>query len=95
VRKHYDAGNMQALQEKWRGQDVIWLTVNSSAPGQQGYFETADLPARLEKERWAADAYLLDTDGKVGRAYGATATPHMFVIDPEGTVVYAGAPAST
>ncbi len=91
VRKHYRSGNMPALQEEWRGKGVVWYAVNSSAAGKQGHFESGDLKARIASEKSAATAYLLDTDGKVGKAYGAQTTPHMFVIDPKGKVVYAGA----
>lgn len=91
VRKHYNSGNMPALQREWRGKDVVWLSINTSAEGKQGHYAGTALRARIEKEKWSANAYLLDGDGKVGTAYGAQATPHMFVIDPKGKVVYAGA----
>lgn len=92
VRKHYGSGNMQALQEKYTGQDVKWLSVISSAKGKQGYLEAGQAIAEAEAHKLKASApFLLDTDGSMGRAYGAKTTPHMFVINPEGTVVYAGA----
>lgn len=92
VRKHYGSGNMQALQEKYTGQDVKWLTVISSAEDKQGYLEPADALTEAEAHKLKASAaFLLDTDGSMGKAYGAKVTPHMFVINPEGEVVYAGA----
>lgn len=91
VRKHYGSGNMQALQKKWTAKDVVWLAVNSGAKNKQG-FEDAEKTNETAKEKGtAATAILLDTSGKMGKAFGATATPHMFVIDPKGKVIYAGA----
>jgi hypothetical protein len=81
---------MQKLQRTYTGKGVVWLAVNSSAPGKQGYY-TPDVIQEKAKERSAAfTAYLLDADGTVGRAYGAKTTPHMFVIDPSGKLIYAG-----
>lgn len=91
VRKHYSSGNMQALQETYGEKGVVWLTVLSSAPGKQGYYESDALAEMTAKKKWKAAAYLLDTDGAVGRAYGARTTPHMFVIDPDGVLIYGGA----
>lgn len=91
VRKHYRSGNMPALQEKWTKDGVVWYSINSSAEGKQGHFESDALRARIASEKAAPTAYLRDIDGTVGRAYGAQTTPHMFVIDPDGAVVYAGA----
>lgn len=90
VGKHYNSGTMQALQRKWRDQGVIWFAVNSSKPGSQGHFETAALKERIAREKAEHTAYLLDTDGTVGRKYGARVTPHMYVINPEGKLVYVG-----
>ena len=91
VRKHYDSKNMQGLQSKYKGK-VTWLTLNSSAKGRQGYLE-GDKAAKnmYTKEQMAAMSLLLDSSGKVGKAYGAKTTPHMFIIDPKGEVVYQGA----
>lgn len=90
VKKHYGSGNMQALQKDYTAKGVAWFSVNSSAAGKQGNY-SADSIGGLLKERHAVPtAYLLDADGKVGHAYGAKTTPHMFVIDPKGTIVYAG-----
>lgn len=92
VRKHYGSGNMQALQKKYTGQDINWLTVISSAKGKQGYLEPAQALEVAESHNLNSSApFLLDTDGSMGRAYGAKTTPHMFIINPQGQVVYAGA----
>ena len=90
VGKHYGSGNMQKLQKEYSGKGVAWFQVNSSAAGKQGNY-AAEKAAALTKEKGAAaTAYLLDTSGTVGRAYGAKTTPHMYVIDTKGTLVYAG-----
>ena len=90
VGKHYRGNNMQALQKKWTGQGVVWLSVISSAPGQQGHV-TPQQANKLTADRGAAPtAVLLDPTGKVGRAYGARTTPHMYVINGEGALVYMG-----
>jgi peroxiredoxin len=91
VKKHYGSGNMQKLQDKYTKKGVVWLSVNSSAPGRQGNYEPAKLNELIKQQGGHASAYLIDSDGKVGHAYGATATPHMFVVDSKGNLVYAGA----
>lgn len=90
VQKHYGSGNMQALQQRYATQGVTWLSVISSAPGKQGYVEPAEALDTVKTMKSAALQVLLDQSGKVGKAYGAKTTPHMFVIDPTGAVVYAG-----
>jgi peroxiredoxin len=90
VRKHYGSGNMPSLQKVYTGKGVVWLAINSSAPGKQGNFAPAEIESRSKQHGAAFSAYLLDNDGAVGRAYGAKTTPHMYVIDPSGTLVYAG-----
>jgi peroxiredoxin len=91
VRKHYDTGNMQGLQKETTAQGVIWLTLISSAPGTQG-FVTPSQADELTKTRHASpSAVLFDPTGVVGKAYGATNTPHMYIVDTTGTLVYAGA----
>ena len=91
VRKHYSSGNMQDLQRTYAQKGVTWLAIVSSAPGQQGYYAPDEIN-RLNKERQsAATAVLLDPTGQVGRLYGAQTTPHMFVINPRGILVYQGA----
>ncbi len=91
VRKHYDAGNMQAFQKKYTAQNVIWLSVISSAEGKQGYVNTEGANKEKRDNKSLATEVLLDTDGKVGNLYGAKTTPHMYVIDKSGALVYQGA----
>ena len=91
TRKHYVSGNMQNLQKEWTAKGVVWFTVISSAPGAQGYVTPPQENAYLAQMHAAPTAVLLDSDGKVGRLYNAKTTPQMFVIDPQGKVVYAGA----
>jgi len=90
VRKHYNSGNMQKLQKDYTARGVVWLSVSSSAPGKQGYFEGDELLKRMAKENAVPTAYLADADGTVGKLYGAKTTPHMYVIDREGVLVYMG-----
>ena len=91
VVKHYRSGNMQALQKRFTAQNVAWLTINSTHAGHSDYMAPAALAAWIKEQGAAPTAVMLDTDGKVGRAYGARTTPHMYVIDPNGLLVYAGA----
>ena len=90
VKKHYGAGNMQKLQKTYRDKEVVWLSICSSAPSKQGHFEGKGLAARIKKEGAAHSAYLVDESGEVGKMYGAKTTPHMFIIDPKGKLIYAG-----
>ena len=91
VAKHYNSKNMQSLQDKYREQGVVWLGVNSSTKGKQGQFSNDEIHSRLKNHGSNLDAYLLDGSGDVGRMYGATHTPHMYIINPEGTLLYMGA----
>lgn len=91
VRKHYDSGNMQALQKAWTDKDVVWLTIQTTFPGHGQYYSPESLSGRLQKEKAAPTAILMDPDGKVGKAYDARTTPHMYVINPEGILIYQGA----
>jgi peroxiredoxin len=91
VRKHYETGNMQALQREATAQGVVWLTLISSAKGEQGYVTAAQADELTTSRKAAATAVLLDEPGVVGRMYGATNTPHMYVVDKAGTLIYAGA----
>lgn len=91
VKKHYDTGNMQGLQKKYTGQNVIWLSVVSSAEGKQGYVNTEGAIKEKMDHKSSATDVLLDPDGKVGKLYGAKTTPHMFIIDKSGNLVYQGA----
>ena len=90
VQKHYRSGNMQALQKKY-GNDVVWLAVNSTHKGASDWMEAAPLTAELKKFDARPAAYLVDEPGRMGMAYGAKTTPHMYIIDPQGKVVYNGA----
>ena len=91
VKKHYTSGNMQKLQQEYTGKDVVWLSIASSAEGQQGYMTPETAPKTISEWNMNATKVLLDHDGKVGKMYGAKTTPHMFVIDKEGKLVYQGA----
>ena len=92
MRKHYDSGNMPKLQAEYTKKGVAWLTIDSSAEGQQGFFTPdAAKQAKESGEYKSTSALLLDADGKVGHLYGATNTPDMFIINPEGKIVYEGA----
>lgn len=91
VRKHYSSGNMQKLQAAYTKKDVVWLSICSSTPGKQGNFATADLKKRITTENSVPTAYLVDDKGTVGMMYGAKTTPHMYIVDPQGVLRYAGA----
>ena len=91
VRKHYGAGNMQALQSEATGKGVVWLSVVSSAPGTQGHVNGLEANKLTDDRKAKPTAVLLDPKGAIGKAYGATSTPHMFVITPAGAVAYSGA----
>jgi peroxiredoxin len=91
VKKHYGSGNMQKLQQEFTDKGVVWLTIDSSAPGLEGNLTPEQASSTINSWKTHQTALLLDSDGKVGRAYGAKNTPHMFVISPEGKVVYEGA----
>lgn len=91
VRKHYDSGNMQTLQQEATAEGVVWLQVISSAPGEQGYLDGLGALARVRTDAAYPSATLLDPTGEMGHAYGARNTPHMFIISGEGRVVYQGA----
>ena len=91
VRKHYDSGNMQRLQETYTGRGVVWLSITSSAPGRQGHITAEEGSAVLAQRQAHPTALLLDPDGTVGHLYGAKTTPHLFIIQPGGTLIYAGA----
>lgn len=90
VQKHYNSKNMQSLQLKYTKQDVIWLTVCSSTKGKQGNFNNDEINKRIKNHNAKMTAYLVDADGKVGKMYGAKTTPHMYIINKDGKLVYAG-----
>jgi hypothetical protein len=89
--KHYQSGNMQSLQKEWTAKGVVWLTVISSAPGQQGYVDAPQENAYLKKMDAKPTAAILDPKGAIGHLYEAKTTPNMYVIDPSGKLIYAGA----
>jgi AhpC/TSA family len=91
TQKQYNSGNMQRLQREWTGRDVIWLTVISSAPGEQGYATGPQEDEYVKQVKASPTAVLLDPTGELGHLYDAKTTPHMFIIDPQGILIYNGA----
>lgn len=91
VGKHYGAGNMQALQKDATKDGIVWLSVISSAPGLQGHVAAEKANALTSERDAAPSAIILDEKGEIGKAYNARTTPHMYIINPEGTLVYKGA----
>ncbi len=91
VKKHYDSGNMQRVQADATGRGAAWLTISSSAEGKQGHLTPEQAEAVVAARGAKQTALLLDGSGAVGQLYGAKTTPHMFIINPEGTLIYAGA----
>ena len=90
VRKHYDSANMQALQKETVGKGVVWLAVNSTDTTHGDYLAPAQLGRWMQDQKAAPSATLMDEDGDAGKAYGARTTPHMYIVNPQGTLVYAG-----
>lgn len=91
VKKHYDSANMPATQKSTMAKGAVWLSINSTHAGASDYLQPAALAGWMKDKGGAPTATLMDADGKVGRAYGARTTPHMYVIDPKGTLAYIGA----
>ena len=91
VKRHYSSGNMQKLQQDMTKQGVQWFTVLSSAPNKQGYLAAADANEEMKKVNGAPTTIFLDPEGKLGRIFEAKTTPHMYIIDPEGKLIYRGA----
>lgn len=92
VKKHYDSKNMQKVQaEATSKPDVVWLTINSGAEGLQGHLSAEQAKDYVSKQESKTSHYILDGKGEIGKLYSARTTPHMFVIDKEGTLAYAGA----
>lgn len=91
VRKHYESGNMQALQKKYTDKGVVWLSIISSAPGKQGHVDAGQAKAEMTAHKSAATDVLMDSEGAVGKLYDAKTTPHMYVIDRQGLLAYQGA----
>lgn len=89
--KHYKSGNMERLQRDWTAKGVVWLSIISSAPGEQGYVTPSQENEYLRSMHAAPTAAILDPSGQIGRLYEAKTTPHMFVIDAQGKLVYEGA----
>ena len=90
VRKHYDSGNMPATQKDAAGRDVVWLAVNSTEKASGDYLEPAKLTSWLKERQSVPTAILMDEEGTAGRAYGARTTPHMYIVNPQGQLIYAG-----
>lgn len=91
VQKHYDrSGNIPRLQKEATESGIVWLQINSGHPGAQGDYTPAQVKDWMQKNNVASTAYCRDPDGTVGHLYDARTTPHMFIIDPSGTLVYAG-----
>lgn len=91
VKKHYSGKNMQSLQAAYADKGVVWITINSSAEGKQGYLEASKLGEKVAAEGSKAAQVILDTDGTIGKAYDAKVTPHMMIIAADGTLAYSGA----
>lgn len=91
VKKHYESGNMQRTQAAARKDGVVWLSINSGAPGKQGHMSGAEAKAFVAAQKAQPSEYLLDPQGIAGKSYGAVTTPHMFIVDPAGRLAYAGA----
>lgn len=91
TRKHYESGNMQRLQKEWTGKGVVWFTVISSAPGQQGYLTASQENDYVRRVNASPTAVLMDPQGALGHLYGAKTTPDMYIIDPSGGLIYHGA----
>lgn len=90
VRKHYSSGNMQGLQKQAKADGAVWLTIISSAAGQQGHVDAAGAQKLSEQRGAAPTVVLLDEKGTAGHLYDAKTTPHMFIVDPQGKLIYAG-----
>jgi peroxiredoxin len=91
TKKHYDSGNMQRLQKEWTGKGIVWFTVISSAPGKQGYVTASQENDYVKRINASPTAVLMDPQGALGHLYGAKTTPHMYIIDPSGNLIYNGA----
>ncbi|MEO1043919.1 MAG: thioredoxin family protein [Pseudomonadota bacterium] len=90
VQKHYNSGNMQQTQAAAKADGVVWLTINSGAAGKQGDLTADEARAMIADQDFNSAHYLFDRDGRVGKAYGAKTTPHMYIIDGTGMLVYQG-----
>ena len=90
VQKHYNSGNMPATQKDAMGKGVVWLAINSTEKASYDYLEPAKLVAWKQERKSTPSAILMDEEGTVGRAYGARTTPHMYIVNPQGQLIYAG-----
>ncbi|WP_326541342.1 thioredoxin family protein [Pseudorhodoferax sp.] len=90
VRKHYDSANLPGLQKEFTGKDVVWLAVNSTEKAASDYLAPPELAGWIQGKAGAPTATLMDEEGTVGKAYGARTTPHMYIVNPQGTLIYAG-----
>jgi len=90
VQKHYDSGNMPATQKQAIDKGVVWLAINSTEKASGDYLEPAKLVGWMSQRKSAPSATLMDEEGTAGKAYGARTTPHMYIVDPKGQLVYAG-----
>lgn len=90
VGKHYGSGNMQKLQKTFTEKGVVWLSIVSSAEGKQGYYPPEAMRTQKQQHNGHMSAILMDPEGEVGRTYGAKVTPHMYVINPDGRLIYKG-----
>lgn len=90
VRKHYDSANMPRLQQEFTGRQVVWLAINSTEKAASDYLEPAALAAWMQSKAGTPTATLMDPEGTVGKAYGARTTPHMYIVDAQGMLAYAG-----
>ncbi len=91
VKKHYNSSNIPKMQEEYTKKGVVWFSICSSAPGKEGYLPSGEIRKRIEKYKAKMTFYLVDSNGKVGKMYGAKTTPHFFIIDKKGNLVYSGA----
>jgi peroxiredoxin len=91
VQKHYNSGNMPATQKDATARGAVWLSINTTAKDAGDYMAPAELQGWMKSKHGVPTATLMDSDAKVGRAYGARTTPHMYIVDPQGKLVYAGA----
>lgn len=91
VVKHYASNNMQKIQKEYTDKGIVWLSICSSTEGKQGHFDKAEINKRIADQKAKMTAYLIDEDGTVGKMYGAKVTPHMYIIDKSGKLVYQGA----
>jgi thioredoxin-related protein len=90
VRKHYNSGNMPDTQRDALAKGAVWLSINSTAKDNGEYYEPAKMAAWMKERKAQPTAMLLDEEGTAGKAYGARTTPHMYIVDPQGKLVYAG-----